>query len=416
MVVSLVSLNFSNKRFVTLDEILYASFHFPFAVAAPFVGWYFFILSEGDIWGAGLLISIPYLLQIFSTSFFGWLSDLWGSKRVIFMSLVVMALSFFVYWIIQSAVPFFWAYLFFNFFIAAFGPAFIRLATINSPEGERAEKFGRLGVMASLGFLLGSLFTSLTIDNMGLQSLFLWAGIISCVSVLLSLGLQEKQISPIELTRSLNPGNRIESSVREYKGSLYLIYILLLLTIISQVTNSMVAGLYSIFLEQEAGLSVAWVGIVNTLATLFGMGGTFLMGKFVNRISSRSLVILAMFLYFFLALGTFILSTIDRFLMLILYTIPIYSIFFILSPLVIAENTTEKNRGRYMGFLGSSNYVGIAAGTLIGAYFASGSGKIQPNFGVGSFIGFIGIIIALLFYRGESDPKSGPFPETDVTQ
>lgn len=324
-----------------------------------------------------------------------------------------MALSFFVYWTIRSAVPFFWAYLCFNFFVAAFGPAFTRLVTINSPEGEHAEKFGRLGVMASLGFLLGSLFTSLTIDNIGLQSLFLWAGIISCISVLLSLGLQERHLSPLEVNHSLYPTYKTDPPVREVNRSLYLIYVLLLLTIISQVSNNLVVGLFSIFLEQEVGLSVAWVGIANTLATLFGIGGTFLMGKIANKVSFRPLVLLAMLLYFFLAFGTFILSAINPLLMLMLYTIPIYSIFFIVSPLVIAENTTERNRGRYMGFLGSSNYIGIAAGTLIGAYFASGSGKIQPNFGIGSFIGFIGVLIAFLFYRGESDPKSARSTENE---
>jgi MFS family permease len=345
--------------------------------------------------------------MIFSTSFFGWLSDQWGSKKVCLGSLGIMAGSYFLYWTIESAELFFWAYLGFNFFIAAFNPAFTRWVTINSPEAEQAEKFGRLGVVASLGFLLGSLFTSLTIDSVGLQSLFLWAGIASCISVFLGFRLQEKRQSPLDSSPSLNNPLETVNLTNKSDGSAYMIYILLLVIIFSQVTNSLVAGFYPIFIDQELGLSVAWIGVLNTLATLFGMGGTFIMGKAANRVKHRSLVILTMILYFILAFGTYILSTIDTMLMFTLYIIPIYSIFFILSPLIIAESTTEENRGRYMGFLGSSNYIGIAAGTLIGAFFASGTGKIRPNFIIGSFIGLFGIVIAFLFFKGGSRIKRG---------
>jgi len=159
------------RRF-SIEELLYALFHFPMALSSPFISWYFFKLSGGDFFGSGLIISLPYLALIFSTVIFGSLSDRFGSKNVVLVALGAYSVSFLSYYLIGDNVNlFFFSYVGFNLIISGFVPAFNRMISFYNEE-ERSEEFGKLGAMASVGFLFGSLIATLFIDRIGLEMMF----------------------------------------------------------------------------------------------------------------------------------------------------------------------------------------------------------------------------------------------------
>ncbi|MFX0150521.1 MAG: MFS transporter, partial [Candidatus Hodarchaeota archaeon] len=290
----------------TTEELLYGFYHFPMAITAPFISWYFFSLSGGDFLGSGLIITIPYIFLIFSTAIFGRLSDKIGSKTVVLVSLAMYSVSFLCYYFIgDNPELFFLAYIGFNIIISAFIPAFNRL--ISFEENNRAERFGKLGMMASIGFLAGSIVVSLLIDRINFLIMFLMASGVSFFTFLLAFKLREPTSSFNEFdqkqTHLTDPNNYPKEKLLKKP-----IIMILFLFFISQLTNSFSFSFFAIFVEFEMKQPVSWVGVINTVATFLGIGGAYLVGNITQKIKNRKpLVILALILYPLIPLGVLIL-------------------------------------------------------------------------------------------------------------
>jgi MFS family permease len=327
-------------------------------MSSPFIAWYFFNLSGGDYWGAGLIVSIPYIVFIFSTAFFGKLSDILGSKKVIILALLSQLTSFVVYYNISEARTFFFSYIVFNVLISAFSPAYNRYVSF-SKEIDQGEVFGRLASWASLGFFLGSVLTALLLGENGkdFRPLFLVAAVFSSLAL----------ISALFLTTEVKPESKIVSkssksklpSLSTLKSTLQPILkpiiVILILVLITQTTNSLYVGLFAIFIENELGQSVNWVAIINSTATIIGIAATFFVGKLLVRNFPKKHI--------------------------------------------ISENTLETHRGFSMGLYSAFMFCGQAIGTLIGAYIASNTGLIRYNFALSAALAFIAIFIGLFFYK-----------------
>ncbi|MHA2225475.1 MAG: MFS transporter [Candidatus Hodarchaeales archaeon] len=382
-------------RAFTTDEILFGIYHFPMALTAPFISWYFFKISGENFWGAGLIISVPYIFFIFSTGFFGKLSDLFGSKNIVIVSLVTSTLSFLSYYFIQNSLTFFFVYIFFNLLISGFLPSFNRLMSFQKNNRHRAEKFGRLGMIASVGFLLGSILASFTIVSIeSFRFMFLIAAGVSFITLLLAFNLKEKK-KPREL---ITESSKTEWSQNE-KSMVMNVSIILIIFALTQVTNSVFINFFAIFIEKELNEPVTWVAIVNSIATFLGIIATNFIGKIVYIYKKKKLILLAVGLYTIVPLFTYIIN--NSILILALYCIPVYAILFVLIPVYISENTSNLRRGQAMGLYSSSQYVGQAVGTITGAGISSITGLVRPNFLLATLIGSVSILVTIFFFNEE---------------
>ena len=383
-----------------IEDLVYTFYHIPMAIVAPFISWYYFSLSGGEWVGTGLIVAIPYVTLIFSTRYFGILSDRVGSKKLIKFSLIALTLSYLIYFYIpDNAFLFFLANISLNLLVSAFIPSFNWHVSFQN-QISKTKSFGNLATFASIGFLSGSFMASILISDLGFRNLFLFACVFSFITLILSFRLNE---NPLNQEIILHPNSSCSNQSSHLHKS---IYILLILVILTQMVNGLFVGFFAIFVESELNYGITWVAILNTIATLFGAFSTFILGRLADRTSRKKLFLIGTIIYTSLPLVSYIFSnpiTPELFpITLYLYAIPLYSIFFVLTPVYISENSSNNQRGRIMGMYSSSQYIGQTTGVMIGAFFASINGLIRPNFLLASVVGTISILIcAILFQEPE---------------
>ncbi len=382
-------------------------YHFPIALTSPFITLYYFDLSGGDYLGAGLIISIPFFFLIFSSGFFGRLSDKIGSKNLVLFSLLVFTVSFLSYYFIDQNPPlFFLAYVGFNILISAFTPSFNRIVSFKATSN-RGNIFGKLGMWASAGFLLGSFLTTTLIDHLEYRILFLFAAFFAFLAFVIATQLTDNFSRSVVLSNEENlVSTSISTNLNEIISSMKPIFVLLLLIILTQTTNSLYISFFAIFVEKELKQPKSMVALVNTISTAIGIFGTFAAGRLVDRNMKKKLIIIALSTYLLLPLLTFVLSNeitpVNTILILLLYCIPLYSIFFVVVPVFISENTPNVRRGQAMGFYTSSQYIGMTLGTIMGSVLATQNDSIRPNFMFAALIGILSILIGILLFKEPS--------------
>ncbi|MHA1993635.1 MAG: MFS transporter [Candidatus Hodarchaeales archaeon] len=396
---------------INKSEIVYLLYHFPVALSTPFISWYFYNISGGDFLGAGFIISIPYITFIFSTAFFGRLSDIIGSKNLISFALFMQAASFIVYYNISTPWVFFLAYIGFNVLISAFSPAYnryISVTTESSNQSNQGNVFGRLTMWASLGFFLGSVLASILLDSesQDFQPLFLTAAIFSIIALCgVFLLDSEKKISAKNssnesILKKINVGSI--SSIESLKP----IGILLLLVLITQTSVALYSSFFTIFIDTELNQPVNLAAVANSIATIIGMGVSVIVGKVITSgFPKKRVILIGLTIYFVLPTLTFVFAN-NPFIVIALYCIPAYSTFFVVAPVVISENTFTEMRGLAMGLYSAFTFGGQALGTLISAYMADYSGIIRYNFLLAGIISFLGITTGFLFFKEKKDQNS----------
>jgi MFS family permease len=394
---------------IKIEELLYALYHFPIAVTSPFISLYYFDLSGGDYLGSGLIISIPYLFLIFSSGFFGRLSDKIGSKNLVLVSLAVFMLSFVAYFIIDRNPPvFFGAYIGFNIIISAFIPAFNRIVSFQEAK-KRASAFGKLGMWASAGFLCGSLLTTFLVDYLEFRIMFLIAAAFASLAFIAALKIDDTNSNHNEKIEDISLIDSESANINGNFGSMRPIFILLLLVTLTQITNSLYISFFAIFIEKELNQPRSRVSLVNTLATLIGIFGTYAVGRLLERYKKKSLILIALAFYFLLPFCTYLLSSnidpISTVSILLLYSIPLYSIFFVVTPVFLSENSPVTRRGQAMGLNTSSQYFGMTLGTMTGAALAKVNGIIRPNFVTASLFAVFSILIGIFLFKEPSKEK-----------
>jgi len=389
-----------------IEEVLYAFYHFPLALTGPFIGWYFFFgLSERDFIGSALIIAIPYFFLIFSTGYFGQLSDKIGSRNLVLISLGTLSLSFLCYFFVQDRFLFFILYIGFNIITSGFIPAFNRLMSFYSEE-ERAEIFGRLGMMASVGFLVGSVFATIAFGlNTGnsidtFRAMFLFAMIITLFTFILAFRLKETTSTRMIQTNILfsNPNDNVFLE----KSALFRpVFVFLVIVTLTHISTSIYVNFFSIYVQDELNYDMSFIALANSIATLLGGFATYSIGRFVNVLQRKTFVLLATFLYTIFPLSIFLLNS--PVVIFILYCLPYYAILFVLAPVILSEKSLESGRGQVMGLYTGSQYFGLMVGTIIGGILAAINNIVRPNFIAGTIIGFCSILVCLFFFKEASN-------------
>jgi multidrug resistance protein len=336
----------------------------------------------------GLLTAAFSIAQFFATPVLGSLSDKWGRKPLLVISLVGTVVSFVMFGFANSIFMLFAARILDGLTGGNISVAQAMISDISSPK-ERAKNFGILGSAFGFGFVIGPAIGGL-LSKFGLKAPFFFAAGIAVIGVLLTLFfLKETNQNKTGKTKQKH-GFSFTSLYTVLKKPVIgtAIFTGFLLTM-AQFT--MLIG-FQIFSVDELKLSPTQIGL---FYGGFGISGIFmqmLVPAVKKFVSSQALILLISTLF---CLGMMLLAGFATGIFLFAVSIGIYGLFNGLrNPMlnaIIADHNECNEKGEIMGVNQSYASIGQTLGPITAGLIAAVS--IHSIF----FLASLYILIALLF-------------------
>ncbi len=316
----------------------------------------------------GLLFSMFSVCQFISTPIIGRLSDKYGRRPLLIISIAGTAASFFLTAFAPNAAFIFIARALDGLTAGNIPVAFAVISDSTKPE-ERAKAFGLIGAAFNFGFVFGPAIAALTVGfSAGLP--FIIAGLITVVAVILTaLYLPEtnKHMGEVKHGKLFDLGKLWHTLFDPNVGITFVISLIFFLAFscailygfqpftmnILKVTSSQNALLFTMF--GIIGL-ISQTFLVGRVSKKLGMKKSFTISllftalSFVIMFLSHSLII---FIIASLILGVF------------------NSIVQTLLPTIISQEADAKSQGSVMGLNASYQSIGMIFGPILGGFVAT---------------------------------------------
>jgi len=336
----------------------------------------------------GLLFSLFSICSFISTPIIGRLSDKYGRRPLLLISIIGTAISFVIMAFAPSAIFLFIARALDGLTAGNIPVAFAVISDSTKPE-ERAKAFGLISAAFNFGFVFGPAISAITI-GIGSEVPFLIAAGITIIAVIITakylpetnahMGeVHEGKLFDFKLLwKTLFDGNL---------GSTFLITLIFYFAF----ACALIYG-FQPFTINVLGINESQNAM---LFTLFGAVGlisqTFLVDRIVKRFGNKKA-----FSFGILFTGTAFL------LMFFSYSLPVFviaaimlalvnSIVQTLIPTILSEEVDAKSQGTMMGLNTSYQSIGMIAGPIVGGFVASAI-AIRWNFLLGA------ILVGLCFF------------------
>jgi multidrug resistance protein len=334
----------------------------------------------------GLLTAAFSISQFFATPVLGSLSDKYGRKPILVLSLVGTCVSFILFGLANSIVMLFAARILDGLTGGNISVAQAMISDISSPK-ERAKNFGILGSAFGFGFVIGPAVGGL-LSKFGTQVPFFFAAGIAMLGVILTLFLLK------ETNKSSTKGKfnkfKFKSLVtvlqRPVIGTAIFIGFLLTMAQFTMLIGFQTFSVDNLKLSPtQIGLFYAGFGVTGILMQLS-------VPLIKKVISSQALILLISTLF---CLGMMILAGFATGFVLFAISIGIYGLFNGLrNPMlntIIADRNEESERGEIMGINQSYASIGQTLGPVTAGLITAIS--IHSVF----FLSSLYILIAFLF-------------------
>lgn len=337
----------------------------------------------------GLLTAAFSIAQFFATPVLGSLSDKWGRKPLLVISLIGTAVSFIMFGFANSIFVLFAARILDGLTGGNISVAQAMISDISSPK-ERAKNFGILGSAFGFGFVIGPAVGGL-LSKFGLKVPFFFAAGIAVIGVLLTLFF----------LRETNQNKTGRSSTQKSRFSFLSLVTVLKKPVIgtaiftgfllTMAQFTMLIG-FQTFSVDELKLNPTQIGLFYGGFGISGILMQMLVPAVKRLISSQALILLISTLF---CLGMMLLAGFSTGVILFAISIGIYGLFNGLrNPMlnaIIADHNNDNQRGEVMGIHQSYASIGQALGPITAGLITCIS--IHSIF----FLASLYILIALLF-------------------
>ena len=315
----------------------------------------------------GLLFSTFSICQFIATPVIGRLSDKYGRRPLLIVSILGTAVSFFL----MAFAPN-WIFLFIARALDGITAGNIPVASAvisdTTTQEQRAKGFGIIGASFGFGFIFGPAISAATVSHSASLP-FIIAGAISLIAVILTfifLPETNKHIGEVKRSHLFNFKKLFHAVFDQNVGPT------LLITLLNAVSFSLMIFAYQPFSIKILHLSANQISL---LFTLFGVVGLttqlFLLQKAVSTFGLKRLFSLALFTISAVFFSLFFVRSVVAFV--------IASIFLGLSnstvqPLIqtiLSKETDEKSQGSILGLSASYMSIGQILGPVIGGVVAT---------------------------------------------
>jgi len=215
-----------------------------------------------------VMASLYATATFFSAYIFGRLADIYGKRKVLIVglfSLIFLAGS-------QALASDLFSFLSFRFFAGiGFG---MFPAALAAYAFESKAKMGRFSAFGALGWGLSLLLSGVVADRFGVWSVFIFAGAMAGISLIIALRLGK--IPEVRIRSSLLPFKMFKKNYR-----------VLVPFIIRHSTAASIWVLWPVFLHEELGLNFWEIGIVQATNALTQVLSMFIVG---DHLKPRTLI------------------------------------------------------------------------------------------------------------------------------
>lgn len=343
----------------------------------------------------GLLFSMFSVCQFISTPIIGRLSDRYGRRPMLIVSILGTVASFFLMAFAPNAIFLFIARAVDGLTAGNIPVAFAVISDSTKPE-DRAKAFGRIGSALNFGFVFGPAVAAFTI-GFGTAVPFIIAGVITFIAALMTyfyLPETNEHMGEVKQQGKLFDFPKLWHTLFDPDvGVIFMISLIFFLAFscalmygfqpftmnILKVTTSQNAILFTIF--GAIGL-ISQTFFVSPISKVLGMKKSFISGMlftsiaFVFMFISRTLPIF-IFASIILALANSVVQT--------------------LIPTILSQEADAKSQGSIMGLNASYQSLGMIFGPILGGAVASFS--IPSPFIVGSILVFICFLLSFKVLR-----------------
>ncbi|MFT5780013.1 MAG: DHA1 family tetracycline resistance protein-like MFS transporter [Crocinitomicaceae bacterium] len=348
----------------------------------------------------GFIVAAYALMQWFFAPIIGGLSDRFGRRPVLLISLLGLSVD---YMVMYFAPSLFWLVLgrcLSGMFGASYTTATAYIADISTKEN-KTKNFGMVGAAFGIGFIVGPAIGGF-LGDVGIRVPFLLAGGLSFVNFIygffvLKETLPKEKRRPFSMLRSNAIGAFIQMWKYKALGLLFgVIFLYYIAGTAIQVTWVYLTEEKFDFTKTDIGISLAIVGVCVAIV----QGG--LAGIFAKRLGEVKTAYIGLLMYFLAVVG---IGFAGHGWMLYALMLP-YAFSGLAGPTIqaiMSNNTSEREQGELQGSITSLVSMAEFLGPLLMMYllatFTVGLPMAERNYGVPYFVaaGFV-IIASMLFY------------------
>lgn len=316
----------------------------------------------------GLLFSLFSICQFISTPIIGRLSDKYGRRPMLLVSIAGTAASFLIMAFAPSAAFVFIARALDGLTAGNIPVAFAVISDSTEPQ-DRPKAFGLIGASFSFGFVFGPAIAAMTV-GFGQAFPFIVAAIITIIAVILTavyLPETNKHMGEVKHGKLFDFGQLWHTLFDRNVGTTFVISLIFFLAFACAI-------LYGF---QPFTMNVLKISSVQNalLFTLFGIVGlisqTFLVGKVSKKFGSKKSFTFSLF---FTALSFLIMFFSHSIVLFVIASIILgifNSMVQTLLPAILSQEADAKSQGSVMGLNASYQSIGMIFGPILGGFVAT---------------------------------------------
>jgi MFS family permease len=337
----------------------------------------------------GLLFSIFSLFQLISTPIIGRLSDKYGRKPLLAISLIGSAISFFMMAFAPSAIFLFIARAL-DGITAGNIPVISAIISDTTDEKNRGKGFAILGASFGFGFVFGPAIASLTVGiNAALP--FIIAGIVSSIAVLLTFVILKETNVHIGEVKSKNALNF--KALFKDLGDKNILYLLIILFLYTTGFNLFIYAFqpFAIRILNIDVVHISWIFTGIGIMGIIAQG--FIFPQISKRFNLRKVYIVSLILLSIIFL-TLSFSNSYLFFTTVLMLMALTNSFIgPLSQTFLSQTVDSKSQGSIQGLGSTFTSIGQIIGPILGGFVSSYA--LKYSFVVSSLLIFICVYFAV---------------------